>query len=173
MHHENPGEYLYQFHKNHTGSITMTYSGGGDSGGPEDVAFDNGTYIDDQIIQDYLWDLLCEDEDGFWNNEGGEGVITSTYDEEQDVVIIFIKHTNVGESEPIYGTTTVKIRSTTQAKLALVNNAHEKLAKITITSLDPDSFDGMLTFTSGKTIHSISPTEYLTLRSGLKHIGRK
>lgn len=51
--------------------VILQYEGYGDSGGFEDVA----SNVPDEV-EDFLWDLLSQNEGGWENNDGGRGDIT-------------------------------------------------------------------------------------------------
>lgn len=51
-------------------SVTMTYSGYGDSGQIEDVTLDHDE------VSDFLWNMMWLQHHGFENNDGGNGEVT-------------------------------------------------------------------------------------------------
>lgn len=50
--------------------VTMDYGGSSDEGGVED------SNTNDKELDDFLFEFVCIEEDGYWNNDGGGGVVT-------------------------------------------------------------------------------------------------
>ena len=70
--------------------IVLTYEGYGDSGSFEDVPKNLSNEV-----QDYLWDILTANEDGWENNNGGRGKITWNVNDDK----ICINHVEFYTSE--------------------------------------------------------------------------